>query len=900
VLVGGFTIVNPSANGVNINGVSSGVFRDLTIQGAELDGVLMMNSTGAFIFDDVTVAADDGINGAGGVAFHVNGGNAATTVSHTMSDPLTNPTFENSGGNINEVILIENTTGGFVNLAPTAGATAANDDGGLGIRVLNNFGNVTLGAAQISNTDVTGLAGVEIRNNTSNVTINGDITIDNAANTGFLVEDVPATGTVNVSGSSNILVDNRNGIGADFRNVSGQVRFTQGIGVTAPSSLVIGPLLGATDAHPAVRFSASTGTVALNDLTIADSLAEGILIGDPLGVDINSFPAQFTATGTTTINNVGSLDDLDTPSIRIQGSAVAPEESSVDFQDLVTINTRLARGIHIENTSLDVDGMRSRISFSGITTVNNDNVTPSSRSALFIRNGAGTLAFGTFTVNDALLDETINDSAVDIRDVTGGVGFDSILINNAQGVGAVAAPAIEPAGLFVDNVASFTTVDGAIEVFDATAVNIENTDYQVTLTSVDSINVANRTDFGIRLVNNVGTFTIQGDGATLGSGGLITNTVLAGLFADDADQVFIALQDYDDNDGVGLRFLDMNENDLQGFVLDSLQVLDTSFEAVLATNVRNITIEDSFFQNNGFANVGSVLVPVNVDTIAIEVAEVPDDPTDANDQDNPENFPYTYIIQRNDFLDTFGLISADGVSIQTTSGDASGARVDLFFLDNNFLLFDRAQGGAGGLTDFASLLFMDWDGIINAEIRRNLGTLGNGSGQRGFDLNQTNIDDPLPSRINMTDNQLTFGDGPLLVGANFAFVNTALMTIDNNNFTFGSSDVSTDGLRFRLLDLNNAIDITNNTFVYANGGTGVRVELVNDSSNFFIEGNRIGAPGALADRGFRFDTINGTANLFGVAPNFVDVVNPANPNNFFSIGSGAVNGQINVNGTSVP
>lgn len=895
VLVGGFTIINPAGNGVNVNGRVDGAFRDLIIQGANGDGVLLFNPTGSFTFDSVTVSAADGIDGAGGIAFHVNGGNAGTIVSDVMADPVTSPTFENSGGNLNEVILIENTSGGFVNLASPAGPTAANDDGGGGIRVLNNFGNVTLGSAQLSNTMVVpgGVgAGLEIRNNSANTTIAGDITIDNAAGVGFLVEDLPAAGTVSVSGTSDITVNNRNAIGADFRNIDGQVRFSQAVGVNAPSSLTIGPLLGAGATDPAVRFSASTGFVSVNGITIADSLAEGILIGDVTGVDVNTSTALFTATGTTTINNIGVLNDLATPSIRIQGSDASPEASTVDFQDIVNINTRLARGIHIEDTSLDVDGMRSVISFSGMTTVNNDNATPSNLAALFVRDGAGSISFGTFIANDNILAE----SAVDVQNVTGGVAFSDIRLNNALGTGA----ALPVAGLLVDNVANFTTIDGTIEVFDETAVNIEDSGYQVTLTSVDSINATPgiQPEFGIRLLNDVGTFTITGDGANLGSGGTITNTTVAGLFADDADEVFINFQDYLSNRR-GLQFQNMNEDDTQGFTLNVLQVQDSLTEAVLATDVRNILIEDSFFQNNGFLDLDGGVNVLQSDTIAIFVTQVPDDPLDPVDQDNPEDFPYIYTIQRNQFLDTVGLIGADGVSIQTLTGNASGARLDLFFLDNNFALFDRAQNTAGGLADFAALLFTDWDGIINAEIRRNAGNLGDGAGQRGFDINQTNPDDPLPSRINLTDNLLTFGNGPLLVGANFVFVNSVQMTIDNNSFTFGSSDLTSDALRFRLLDLNNLVDITNNTFLFNNGGTGVNVQLVNDGSGFFIENNQIGGAGALADRGFRFGTIIGTANLFGTATNFVNLVNPVF-NNLFSIGSGATNGQFNINGTFVP
>ena len=918
VLVGGFTIINPAVNGVNVSGVSSGVFRDLTIQGAGGDGVLMLNTTGTFLFDDVTVQADDGINGAGGIAFHVDGGNAATLVTHTMSDPITNPTFENSGGNVNEVVLIENTTGGFVNLASASGATAVNDVGGGGVRVLNNFGNVTLSAAQITDTDAAFPAGMEIRNNAANVTINGDVTIENAANIGFLVADVPTSGTVNVSGGSDVFVNDRNSIGADFRNINGQVRFTQGIGLTAPSSLVIGPLMGAGATDPAVRFSASSGTLALNDLTIADSLAEGILIGDVTGVDVNTFTARFTASGTTTINNVGVLDDLATPSIRIQGTAGSPEASTIDFQDILAINTRLARGIHIENTSLDVDGMRSQISFSGITTVNNNNTNPSTRSALFIQNGAGTFSFGSFTANDNIL----NEPAVDIRDVSGGVGFNNLVIENAQGTGAVLpGPLDVPAGLLVNNVASFSTVDGTIEVFDESAIDIHDTGYQVVLTSVDSINTltTNEPEFGIHLLRNDGMFTILGDGATLGSGGTISNigttTIVggetlvngAGLIAEDADVVVINLQDYLGNVR-GLDFRDMNEDDTQGFTLDSLQVSNSETEAVFTENVRNILIEDSIFQDNGsLVRFDTPSPPFQSDTILITVSELIDDPLDPNDQDNPEDFPYLYTIRRNQFVDTtLGFLGfargADAVSIQTEPGLARGARLDLFFEDNTFMLNRFPLFSNVIQQEFTSQLEIIWDGIINADILRNVGNLTVSGGQRGFDINQTHSDDPVASFINFNDNVIT---GPAIiagdfVGANFAFANTVQMTVDNNDFTLGTVSLTSDALRFRLTDLGNFVDITNNNLFPTGFGTGVHVQIVNDQSSFFIEGNRIGDVANPARRGFRFDTIQGTANLFGVAPNLVEVVNPANVDNFFSIGSGTVNGQININGVFGP
>src|SRR5690606_33121400 len=137
------------------------------------------------------------------------------------------PTFENSGGNPNEIILIENITGGTVNLTDTT----ANDTGGGGIRLLNNGGNIALGEALLTDTvmspDPTSSgAGVEIFGGTGNTTFFGDVTVTNAAGVGFLVDSLEENGQVNVAAASDITINDRNTVGAEFRNIAGTVNFS--------------------------------------------------------------------------------------------------------------------------------------------------------------------------------------------------------------------------------------------------------------------------------------------------------------------------------------------------------------------------------------------------------------------------------------------------------------------------------------------------------------------------------------------------------------------------------------------------------------------------------------------------------------------------------------------------
>jgi hypothetical protein len=850
--VAGFNIQTPGGNGLSVLGDIDGLYRDLTITGAAGDGVSMINPNGTFTLERVRV------DGAAGVGFRVDGGLGMITVRDPDSDPVNLPTIRNA---VNEAVLIRNTAGGFVNMQ----TASVNDNGGAGIRMINNIGNITIGPAMLSNTALSADplsvgAGIEDRGNSGNNTLFGDVTIDNALGPGLLVQDLAAAGRFNVGGT--VIINNRNDVGADFSNVNGTVQFS------TVSSLTIGALNAAGAADPAIRFQGSSGDVILNDVTVADSLAEGILIGDPTGATANQPGASFIAVGNVSLASTAG------PAIRIQGVDAAFDPTDVQFRNQVNINSRLNRGINIEDTA-------GPISFSGTTTVNNQNLVGT--AALFVDNTTSGIGFGTFTANDNRPPEP----AVDIQNVLapGGVSFVSLNVLNALGT----------TGVEVDNANAFSTNGGTISVFDARAVDIETSTIQVILDSVSSVlssPAAVPTDFGIRLVTNDGRFVITGDRVTLGSGGLIANATIAGLFVDDTDQIEINLQDYTANN-IGVLVQNLNDDDTDVLELDQVRISNSVRQGVLANDVRRILIEDSFFTDNGL----SVIDFGERQHIAIRVFTNPNVPPDLNPSD-PNFDPFFVTIQRNTFSDLTRVVPGDAaVQIQTVGAAADKSRLDLFFTDNLIQPFDRDDVIIAGIPFRPAALDVSWDGELNADILRNVVTMGDGDGQFGFDI--ATQDALRVARINFNDNQITGGNlGDNYVGANFDFLGPANLTVARNTVNFPSDDAGNQGLRFRFLSGSNNVVITDNTLLLA-GGTAMNFTQVTAPTNLLIEGNQLGSTTVFSDRGIFFAAVSGVIDLFGQRDNLVNVQIPVFQN-IFSIPAGTSQGQILVNGVPVP
>ncbi|MCP4508740.1 MAG: right-handed parallel beta-helix repeat-containing protein, partial [Fuerstiella sp.] len=106
--LGGFILDGSNGHGVFADTVSNVTVRDTLISNASGTGILLQNT-----LDTVTIT-NTAIEGATGPAFHVDGGNAA--IGFTATSVGVDPSYGRIVNSSDAALLIENTTGGAVNM----------------------------------------------------------------------------------------------------------------------------------------------------------------------------------------------------------------------------------------------------------------------------------------------------------------------------------------------------------------------------------------------------------------------------------------------------------------------------------------------------------------------------------------------------------------------------------------------------------------------------------------------------------------------------------------------------------------------------------------------------------------------------------------------------------------
>jgi Right handed beta helix region/Inverse autotransporter, beta-domain len=265
----GFTIDGPTGHGIVGTGVAGATVRNVTIQNAGGDGILLTNSTGNFVFENV------GVNNAAGAALHVDGG---------TPDVLLNGWINNSAG---RAVVIENTTGGTVHLENTDVV----DNGGSGILVSNNGGNVVFGNADVRNSTATG---IDVQGGTGTTQFTKLATVINSAGPGINVENAAGPTTFN-----DVSVTNATGAQG--------VRIVNSPGTTSIANLNVS-IDGATG-----LFMQNNGTVAIAGGTIAATNASA--------VDIENTTMNVVLTSVSSAGGVNGIRIVGSPgSFVIQGN----------------------------------------------------------------------------------------------------------------------------------------------------------------------------------------------------------------------------------------------------------------------------------------------------------------------------------------------------------------------------------------------------------------------------------------------------------------------------------------------------------------------------------------------------------------------------------------------------
>lgn len=845
--------------GVN-NAVVQNVFvtRDAGAPGTG-DGIRLEGVTGRVAFANVEV------QNAPGDGFHVVGGSPQVTFTTLFGQPGSGQIINNS----NRAVHIENMAGGFVNMS----GSFVTDNGGEGVLITNSAGQATIDNLTSNNSTTTGIQVVEssgvfsFRNTQNSATV-----IDNAS--GISVDLIGNSGTTVFQDLS---ITNRNDIGINIgasgaTRFTGQARFTGDVGV--------GGVGGVTEG---IRFRDATGTARFErSLSVSNSGGDGIVIGDAAGS-----VAPFNTLGSFNVGGQTAIDNAAGTSILVANTStnVAFGSNGAILPRTLNITNRNGAGIVVNNVlpTLDpngnpiLDGQGNQatavLSFNDVSISNANGV---NLPAIDIQNSSTRTSFGTTNILNATgagapdaavnVSNNFNDPAFPNLD-GGQVSFGTLNITSTDAIGLRAVNNINADG---DRML-LSIGGGTIASTNESAVDLQFTGTNVALDSVSATNAAT----GINLQNLTNpedvpyNFRVLGDGSGTanGTGGTITGSTGQGVLVEDAGNVLLRAMVFNGNrTHVESLTTALNPNDGQLVEISLVQASASTEEGFDFLDTQEIRILDSIITNNGAAGFGS---------IRMQVATVDE---------------YDWLIQNNTIND------GTGVPIEVGPVVIANSTLTLDILENVIT--------NTGVDDDAIRIL--WNGDLTTTIFNNAFTHTAGGAADFIEITTTSIDDDELADILIDTNSITAA-GVGVTGINIDTAANSEITINNNLMTFntGLDPVGADfntGMSLTL-GADSDVVITNNAILDTSEGDGIIFTNVVSPADIRIDGNQIditGLFGGLQERGIVFLAVTGSVNLFGDVDNTVIIRNLGGPAIFFAMPPGSNNGQILVNGVSVP
>jgi hypothetical protein len=890
----GFIINSPTGSGIFSNGVGNTIINDVLIQNAGVSGITLQNAIDTTTITNTTLISSAG---ASGPLFDVNGGDGIITFGSTDRGASGSTNIFGLASLTNTsaqpAVRIQNKTGGSVNMT----GSSVSSTGGGGILIQNNTGgSATIDNLTVSNSTGNGIAIIDsagvynFRKTNAALT---QISIENAALQSILISNV--SGEVNFT--DNLLITNRNAEGIEIRQSAGKATFTDLVTING-----LGAAVG-TQAGVSVHDQLAGSTVSFRDNLVISGAGRGSN-GNGINISNNLASSIFNVEGSA------SIDGTDLASIAIDSNA-----GTVQFNGPTRITRRLQEGILVTNSSGSVRFGDAR---ADATTILNDDTVPSQFAAISFTGNSGGISAQNVSIVNAQGGGG-GGAGINVVNNTGAVSFGGISVESFGGV-----------GLFGLNNTSISTIDGTIETDAAAAVDIENTGINIGLYSVTS---TDSPDYGIRLVdtNKDGfrTFVVSPNviNAVPGDGGLIAGAKGDGLDNDDAAGVFLrnagqvrlrAMQIEDNEFGIRIRNTEttpgLANGIKQSFIMEISNVIDSDIRGLDSQDLMGLDIENSTFDNNGDdAAVGresillSYTVRLDLDTIT---------------RFDQAQDPFVVLIQDTDFTSN----TSDVIRIYQASTAANGAAIQTDLYRNTFTVTDTSDSAADLLVfgasagSFDDAFIFDWNGPVRAHIDGNTFDMIAAQQAQAISYRTRSTTDQVELSIqnnifnvnNVTQNVGAVDvriDGPALMGT-FEF-RTA-----NNQLNIGDGDVLSGlgtaggrptGLRYTLASDTGLAIINNDIIASGDGGTGIQFVRTAASSNFLIEGNRIGLAdfGTSAERGIIFSQVTGVVQLFGTTDNLVVIQQNLLPGNGvvetpFSMPTGSNSGQIIVNGVLVP
>lgn len=829
----GFILNNPSARGVVGIGVSETTVNYVDVNNAVDEGLYLNSTSGSLAFDTTN------ITNSAGDAFVVDGG-----------DPLVRfqaGSITNTGAG--RAVLIQNTTGGSINMTESS----ITDTSSQGVLINNIAGgavldNVTITGSTNEGIHVTGGSAnaiVTVRNTAQAATI-----IDTATDASIFVEDY-----LGVFQMQDVDIVNRSGAGILVENLTGNMAVVGNVTIADGASAATDHGIDVNNTSGNISFGGSLG--------ITGSSGQGI------SFDNGGNTGTFSVSGTTTISDTANEAFIvrdDSPLIRM-GTTVLSNNS---FNNSVLLLDNAGQG-----------GTTGTVSF-GNTTANGTFATDA--PVVNILNSTAAISFSSLNVNaDSAIYTGIANPAVGVYvlDNPGNVSFGVLNITAFDNLALIAN----------NNAGTISSTSGNITVTDAAAIDIEDSNISLNLTSVTASNTtgpaltpggaAGDAEFylnsaGIRLVRTPGLFGITGDGNTIDSGGTILDAQ-HGVWMEDIGRVNL--------DGL----------EIQIPLTSGIEWHETTVADGPEVNLTRVRVEDSF---------GYGIRVVNGRTFQMSDSELLDNGTNAAEH----SLEYTANIELDDTdNDSFSIVLEDN----TITDDSSDAIVieSGGLLDDSLLSYVMQRNTITNSISNTSNLSVDWEGPMSLFINDANNFVGTGAvGNIGIEVDATSTD--LADLMTLTvtnNNSFTFAGG-VSRGMEISTEGPSNILIAGNNaqgFVMGGAD--SYGIRFLDLAANSNVQIDSNLINMTGlSARGIFFDLIDaTSSSVIIDNNQIG----LFDGDFFIDTAvgfnamtNGPLTLGTGVNNIVNITSVGNNNSFllFNPGGGTFNGQISLNGFLLP
>lgn len=556
-----------------------------------------------------------------------------------------------------------------------------------------------------------------------------------------------------------------------------------------------------------LHFVNNSGTFTLENIAIANTAGKGI--------EIQGGTAAMSFGGVTSVSHAGG------PSVSIKDVAAA---GVVNFATL---------GIdHRQDRGFEIDNLAGAVNITSLLTISNEaNV---AASAMDMRNSPGNVNIATLEVTDAT-----GAPGVNLENNSGTTTFSNLKITSAGGTALkadhIGALNVNPA---VDGVIDTSKV-GTINAVNGTAIDIKNSNLNISLTSVSASNAP----VGLSLIDTSGTFVVLGNAAgEAGSGGVISNTATA-IFLQNTGTTLLEWMTLTGN-GVGMH----TDNSADLTLLHTTLQNSTGF-GIDAMNTTTLRVIDVTMTGNGAANVRAQF----------------------------DRFgSYAYRLQ----ADALTSSSGDNVVIAVLSG-AEGSTMNLV-----------ASGGTIENTLSSSAgLKVDWNGTLSASVD-DVTFKASGGANAGAVFH--NAATAAVTAINFTNSDFK-GTGGQDTGLQLITAGPSQINVTGNTFEF--DNVQGNGIRLSLGPSATVNLSSNHIFDTVDGTNGIKFDSIAGPSSVTMDGNLIELKnsGNLLDQGIVFASVTNSIQLIGTSNNSV-----TNSNLPFFVPAGASSGGIVVNGVFVP